>query len=369
METLNPFGVAFSSAVEMLNALGPKARLEMYRRARQTVAEAAEAAADPQINSALLRQARELENGIRAVESEIRANRAAPRPARVEASAAGADADEALFPYVGPAAPATVPRRRLLRGLADRSARIEALVWRFARLTAAGGPLAYLWLVVEPAIPIAFVMLLYLALGRTEIFDMPTPAFVVLGIGSWFLYRAIFMRLSVGHGAEIQLLRLPRISEFDLFASKTLFYAVIYALMILAVIGSLVAVGAAEGPDRLLNVLGLMFCLVVIGFSHGMIFLYLANKFPPLARIKMILLRITYITSGAMYVSEQFPDSISDILLLNPFLHIIQMIRDAYFSQYETHAVSMSVVLAFTLTSAALGVACLRVARRAPRSL
>jgi len=163
METLNPFHVAFSSASDMLNALDPKARLEMYRRARQTVAEAAEAAADPQVNRALLRQARELENGIRAVEGEIRARRGAPRPARAEA--ARADAEEAFFPYVGPTAPVAVPRRRLLQGLADRAARVEALVWRFARLTAAGGPLAYLWLVIEPAIPIAFIILLYLFLG------------------------------------------------------------------------------------------------------------------------------------------------------------------------------------------------------------
>lgn len=367
METLNPFHVAFSPAAEMLTALDPKARLEMYRRARQTVAEAAESAADPQVNRDLLRQARELENGIRAVEGEIRARRAAPQPAPAEAAPSGGE--EPLFPYVGPSAPVAAPRRRLLQGLSDRAARIEALVWRFARLTAAGGPLAYLWLVIEPAIPIAFVIMLYLVLGRAEIFDMPTPAFVVLGIGAWFLYRAIFMRLSVGHGAEVQLLRLPRISEFDLYASKALFYAVIYAVMIFAVIGALVAVGAAEKPDRLLTVLGLMFCLVIIGFSHGLIFLYLAGKFPPLMRIKMILLRVIYITSGAMYVSEQFPDAISDFLLYNPFLHIIQLIRDAYFSQYETHAASMTVVIAFTLISAALGVACLRVARRAPRSL
>jgi capsular polysaccharide transport system permease protein len=272
-----------------------------------------------------------------------------------------------LAPPPGPPPP-RARRAGPLGALAARAAGVEALAWRHARLTAAGGPLAYFWIVVEPAIPIFFITALYLLLGRFEVFDMPTPAFVSLGVGAWFVFRAVFVRLSAGHGADAQLLRLPRVTEFDLFASKTLFVVVLYAIMLAALLGGMVAAGWAPPPERPLAVLGLLGCMAVSGFGLGLTYCLLMRRFPPLLKVRMILLRVLYVTSGAMYVTEQLPDFVTDWLKLNPFLHVVQLTRAAWFPLYETTAVSLSVALWATAASLLAGLASLRVLSRAPRS-
>lgn len=368
METLNPFHVALGATADVLWPLGPKARLEVYARARAKVAEAAEATADPKEARELRLQARKLEAGIRAVEADIRSGVISPpgsNPSAAPSRQAPNKTDpETLFPLetIDP----IKPPRDAFAFLTARARRIQALAWRAARLTAAGGPLSYAWILIEAAVPILFVTLFYTMLGRTQIFDMPTPTFVVVGIGAWFVYRAIFVRISSGHRADAQLLRLPVVSDFDLTASKTLFLALLYGIMIFGLLGVLGLFGLAGPPARPLEMIFLLLCLVALGFSHGVAYDLMMQRFPPLLRVRMILLRAFYVLSGAMYVTEQFPEQITRYLLWNPFLHCIQLVRAAYFEQYESRHASMAYVVGFVLVSLAFGLACQRAAPRRP---
>jgi capsular polysaccharide transport system permease protein len=312
------------------------------------------------------RRSEELEEGIRLFEAALRERRISLAAGVAHPSApSGGDA---LFVYEGPVA-AAPPRRHFLKGLSARATRIEAQAWRVARLTAAGGPLSYIWLLIEPVIPIGFLILIYTIIGKSEIFDMPVPAFVVLGVGSWFLFRALFLRLSAGLASEAQLRRLPRISDFDAYVGRAACFAMLYFIIVSVALAALVWFGAAPPPDRPLEVLLLMAWMVIAGLFNGVSFGYLVLRFPPVSKIKGIVVRIAYLTSGAMYVTEQFPEEIKGYLLINPFLHCVQMIRDAYFSMYDTEDTSLQYILIYLMISVVVGAACLRAGERLPRAV
>lgn len=365
MTTDNSFHTALSAATVLIRRLGAASRMEFYARIREIAAERSAMASDDAEREAARRQALEVERGIRLFETDIRARRISLAPTRPTPAAEPAT----IFPFEGPVIdPEPVPRD-LLSGLAAHLTRIEALAWRTARLTAAGGPLSYLWLLIEPTIPIGFLILIYTLLGRGAVMDMPIAAFVVLGVGSWFLFRAVFLRLSAGLGSEVQLRRLPRITEFDAYAGRACFFVMLYLLIVIAALSALIWFGMAPPPDQPLLVAALMAWMAVAGFFNGVSFGYLALKFPPVAKIKGILVRIVYITSGAMYVTEQFPEEIKFFLLINPFLHCVQKIRDAYFSSYSTSDTSLLYMAFYLFVSVLVGAACLRAAARLPRAV
>ncbi len=71
----------------------------------------------------------------------------------------------------------------------------------------------------------------------------------------------------------------------------------------------------------------------------------------------MPIFRVGFFFSGVVVVSEQFPEKFRVLLVWNPVLHIMQLLRTEYFVQYRSQDAMPLVACGFVLTVLFLGCA------------
>lgn len=264
--------------------------------------------------------------------------------------------------------PAPEPSRasRGLLGLVSERLRvIRALLLHFIRSTSGAEPAAYLWLVAEPLIQVGVVVSLYYAMGLTIIYSMPAIPFAIIGIGGWLMFRTILMRVGTGLGREYVLVGFPLISRFDVHVAKSLFFGITYLITTLLALyvyslwdGSVFAI---RNPVEFLALWSGLW-LYSLGFALAMA--TVVQLLPSTKRVLLVVIRGLYLLSGVVVVSEQFSEEDKFILLWNPLVHGMQLLRSTYFHEYTSQDAVPGFFLAATAGLFVLGLTCERAQRR-----
>jgi capsular polysaccharide transport system permease protein len=80
-------------------------------------------------------------------------------------------------------------------------------------------------------------------------------------------------------------------------------------------------------------------------------------------RVYTLFTRALFFVSGVMFVSEQFAPEYRVYLIWNPMLHLLQLVRSAYFVEYESTDANPAFALAFVVLLLLAGLAGERMAR------
>jgi capsular polysaccharide transport system permease protein len=102
-------------------------------------------------------------------------------------------------------------------------------------------------------------------------------------------------------------------------------------------------------------------CFIVVwlmGLFYGVVANSLLLLYPGYRRVNGFVIRLIAIMSGLFYVSEQLPDPVKNVMLLNPLLHIVQFARSFWFYGYQTRDASAAYVLFWLLGLGLLSLAC-----------
>jgi capsular polysaccharide transport system permease protein len=81
-------------------------------------------------------------------------------------------------------------------------------------------------------------------------------------------------------------------------------------------------------------------------------------------RVRGPLLRPLFWCSGLFFTANGLPSNVRDILLYNPVLHVIEIVRDGWFPSYEAQHASAGYAMAWMLCLLVLGLLLERVVRR-----
>ncbi len=101
-----------------------------------------------------------------------------------------------------------------------------------------------------------------------------------------------------------------------------------------------------------LTVLGLL------GFGAGAAFGALAPLFPSVQQlVPSILIRPLFFVSGLFFTAEMIPENIREYALLNPLLNVTELVRAAFFHEFESPHADVTYVVLFTLVVLFLGLA------------
>jgi capsular polysaccharide transport system permease protein len=76
----------------------------------------------------------------------------------------------------------------------------------------------------------------------------------------------------------------------------------------------------------------------LLGSTLGLVLCCLQVWNNTLERARGPLLRPLFWLSGIFYTVDQLPEHTRDGMLLNPVLHVIEMIRDGWFESHQGHA-------------------------------
>jgi capsular polysaccharide transport system permease protein len=242
---------------------------------------------------------------------------------------------------------------------------VEALVLRETRTRFGANQLGYLWAVIEPAIWISTFYAIYAIAGRQSPVGMDLISFLLTGMLPYNLFNAVTNQVSQSINGNKALLFYPQVRTLDIVAARVILECVTYsAVFLLFVLAHALLIQQWPAiDDTLVTIFG--FALAAgIGAGLGLVFCALEVLTSAASRVRGPLLRPLFWCSGLFYTANGLPTNVRDILLYNPMLHVIEIVRDGWFPSYQARHASASYAIAWMLCLMMLGLLLERAVRR-----
>lgn len=237
-----------------------------------------------------------------------------------------------------------------------RSSRaIMALILREMSTTYGRSPGGYVWAVLEPVGAIAVLSAVF-ALGfRSPPIGSNFPLYFAAGYLPFALYSELATKIGASLRFSRQLLAYPAVKFTDAILARLALATLTQLLVIL-----LVMTGIEIGFDlntiiRIGPIFVALLMAIALGVGVGTMNCYLMAVFPVWERIWRIVTRPLFLVSGVIFLFEDMPPILRDILWYNPLVHVTGMMRRGFFGTYEADYVSLPFVFAIAALLTAFG--------------
>jgi capsular polysaccharide transport system permease protein len=215
---------------------------------------------------------------------------------------------------------------------------------RFGR--SAGG---YLWAIGEPLGGIMMLAIAFSLALRSPPIGTSFMLFYATGIVPFYLYNIMSKAVSQTVSTNRGLLSYPVVSVLDAMIAKFLL-----SFLTIFLVGAILFSGIILGLGLYVNLdLGravLAFVLAaLLGLGVGAVNCVLFGFFPTWKNVWGVLSRPLFLVSGIFYTFDSVPPAFQKVLIWNPLVHIIGVMRSGFYGTYDTHYVSYSYVLGISL--------------------
>ena len=213
---------------------------------------------------------------------------------------------------------------------------ICALVLREVNVKFARQRLGYLWAFVEPVAFVAAFALILSVGGKTLPAGMPAVPFLITGIVPFFLFRDVVTATLRGVSANKALLVYPQVTAFDVMIARFLLETATALVVFVALLAAMKGLGIDVRIERPLEAFGWLIAMGLAGFGFGAACGALEPLFPAVERVvPAVILRPLFWISGVFFTSGMLPPDLRDLALLNPLLHMVELLRSAFFHEFE----------------------------------
>lgn len=223
---------------------------------------------------------------------------------------------------------------------------VLALILRETRTRFGRNRLGYLWALIEPmVVTFTFYGVLVVAnRGKPEA-GMSLFAFIATGVLPFTLFMNTVTRVADAVNSNKAMLYYPQVRPIELvIARATLEAATFIAVFILMMAGDALISQRLEIEEPLLVIAG-MLAASALGTGLGLVFCALGQVSTIADRIRGPLLRPMFWVSGIFFTAHTIPDNARDAMLLNPMLHVTEMVRAGWFTGHDASYVDFGYVL------------------------
>ena len=253
--------------------------------------------------------------------------------------------------------------------LAAQRRSIGALVLRDIRSRYGESRIGFLWTFMEPFLHIGAlaVVFQFTMHGRPPIGDS-FFFFYFTGVLPYLLVSHLVMH--VGHAVRDQkaLLQLRTVTPMDVAVSKSIVEVFTTALIFFTFLGLFAVFGVDATPVSLGHV-ALAFGLTwMLGFGLGTLSAALFELGAVAEHVVGLIARMLYFASGIFYVPANMPLRAREIVVYNPFLHIVDCMRVGFFRSYAPEWMDLGYAATCSLVSLVVGLAALTLMSRRMRS-
>lgn len=251
-----------------------------------------------------------------------------------------------------------------ISGIVPQTEVIGALILRETRTRFGAHQLGYLWAFIEPLLWIVTFYAMFAVAGRQAPQGMTMVTFIATGIVPYQIFREMVGRASSAVEANKGLLFYPQVRPLDLIIARCSLESVTWTTVLVALFtidGLLHNSLRVHDPLQVLVALALAtFLGGGLGIAVGAISVF--NN--TVQRLAPAVLRPLFWISGIFFTANALPSQVRESLLVNPVLHIVEIIRSGFFAEYEAPYASMGYVAMWALSATAVGLLLERVARR-----
>lgn len=232
---------------------------------------------------------------------------------------------------------------------------ITALMLREMGSTYGDSPGGYIWAVVQP-----IGMIIILSVGFSLLIKSPSLGtsfimFYATGFLVYDLFSQIMKAVVDALKYSRAMLSYPRVIWLDAILARfflnTLTYLTVFCIVITGVM-------VFEQTRTVITVqpilIGLAICMLT-GLGVGMMNCLLIGLFPVWKTIWKVLTRPLLIASGVLFIMEDMPTSVQNILWWNPIIHATGLVRTGFYPTYDATYVSLIYCFGVAMTLICFG--------------
>jgi len=233
----------------------------------------------------------------------------------------------------------------LRKGLASQIEVVIALILRETRTRFGRNRLGYLWALIEPiVITFTFYSVLTIA-NRPVPSGMGLFSYIATGVLPYTLFSNTVTRVADAVSSNKSLLYYPQVRPIELVISRAALEAATFIAVFVLIMGTDAVVSQRlDLEEPLLVIVGLL-CASALGTGLGLIFCALGQVSTVADRVRGPLLRPLFWISGVFFTADALPDNARDGMLWNPVLHVTEVVRAGWFSNYDANYVDLGYVL------------------------
>lgn len=259
-----------------------------------------------------------------------------------------------------PAAPARIP---------GKGAMLHAVILRETRVRFGHKKLGYLWALLEPALHILTLSLIFTLLQRASPVEEGMTAFFATGVIPWLLFTNTAGRVMNAASANQALLIYPHVYPLDFMAGRMILESVTYLLMTGGLLLLLALIGQPLAVKEPLSFLLAWGCITLLGGGVGMVNAAIVTYIASYDHLYTTLQRALYFLSGVFFLMNDLPPELREALAWNPLLHAIDWLRATVLMSYESEAASPGYVALLAVGLLLAGMLAERAARREMRNV
>lgn len=207
------------------------------------------------------------------------------------------------------------------------------------------------WVLFEPIAHVLALVALFTIVRGRNIPGFEVPVFLLVGIVPFLMMKNVCLKLMEAVASNKALFSYRQIKPFDAIVARSLVEISLSACVYVILMAGIGFFGGFYvGVAHPMEWLGVLVVALVLSFSIGMILCVVGEAVPELKTFFRLMFLPLYFISGVVYPVWIMPHNILSWILWNPFLHIIDSLRWAVFSEYpQTPGINMAYPSAIAL--------------------
>lgn len=237
----------------------------------------------------------------------------------------------------------------LVRGLIVQSEVVHAIILRETRTRFGAYRFGYLWAIVDPVIIILTFFGLFALLDRSSPFGMDVFSFVATGLIPYRLFASCAAQVGEAINGNRALLYYPRVLPIDLVIARGIFELVTYSAVFVALMSCHAFYFQEIVVESALHVIAGLVLAALLGTAVGLVFCSLGVVANSVDRARGPILRPLFWVSGVFFTAASLPDEVRGLVLLNPVVHAVELVRAGWFPTYGDEYADPTYILAWIL--------------------
>ncbi len=216
-------------------------------------------------------------------------------------------------------------------------------------------PGGYIWAVLEPLGAILFLSLGFSLLLRSPSLGTSFILFYASGYIPFNLYQNVSQTVSRSITFSRPLLFYPAVTWMDAIFARFLLNTLANlttAYLLMTLILSMIDSNIVLDLVPIVTAMGLA---ALLGLGVGVLNCLLIGLFPTWEVFWSIVTRPLFLASGIIYIYEELPRTVQNILYYNPLMHITGMMRTGVFTTYAPEYVNPPMIVGCAMVPLALG--------------